>query len=136
MDKFIGSLKEEDASAQELRETITAVYEIAGDSIKVKAVVHALVDTIFTKPNTSSLGGSGILAKAITESASRVPEFGRDLFLGLMHQRDIAGLNAGDSRLCFATIFTCPNCKNIWTKCQERMEKELYCSKRGYWVGY
>jgi hypothetical protein len=135
VEKFIGGLKEDDASAQDLREIITAVYNFAGDPTEVKTVVHALVDTIFNKPNTSLLGAPGILAKAIAESASQTPDFGRDLFLGLMQRRDLVGLNAGNSRLCFATMFKCPDCKITWTKVQDRMNKEGYCCKCGYWSG-
>lgn len=89
-------------------------FEETQDESTKSPIREALMDAIVFNDFANPLGDSQKLAKVTTEVASRVADFGRDMYLGIMEQREAVIEQTETALLTISTSRRCPRCGTVW----------------------
>lgn len=106
--------KEHHEAVEDLCKIVNTVYD--EEAATKPHLIQALVDTIFCHDLTDPFGAAKQLTKVVNDTAKKVPEIGRDLYLEMMRQREKVDQETGKSYLDFEFKVKCPSphCRAEW----------------------
>tara|TARA_R110002003_G_scaffold251_6_gene17807 strand:+ start:1971 stop:2579 length:609 start_codon:yes stop_codon:yes gene_type:complete len=104
-----------DAALQSLLRVMNAVYEYEEESTTTRSLVKLrFLRAFFDHVDTSPLGPASQYSELVNAAAAKVPEFGRDLYLGLVERRDDMSCPTGRAYLGIEPAVRCPTCGETW----------------------
>ncbi|KAH7081345.1 hypothetical protein BKA63DRAFT_599696 [Paraphoma chrysanthemicola] len=105
-----------DAALQSLLRALNAVYVYEEETSNTRSMIKmCLMSVIFKHESTTPLGTPSLHSDLVNAAAAKIPEFGRDLYLGMVERRDSMSNDTACANLDIEAPVRCPTCNEIWS---------------------
>ncbi|KAH6503223.1 hypothetical protein HBI55_026180 [Parastagonospora nodorum] len=128
--KFFDQLhiQEEMSGINDLYKIVSAVYDFeeTRSGSKRSPILRSLISCIFANNAAKPFEGSQVLSKAISKVAERIPEFGRDMYMGMLDVQNCFAKREGHMPLVSLVY------KTKCSSCGSKRGLSISCGAKGH----